>query len=104
MLTIAYEGEVMRYANRIDANQNDIVRALRGLGAYVRIISQGDGIPDLLVGYRGRTVLIEVKDGDKVPSAQKLTTAEEKFHMEWTGDTCVIVNSVESALQVLRDL
>jgi hypothetical protein len=94
----------VRYANRIDANQNDIVRALRGFGACVRIISQGDGIPDLLVGYQGRTILMEVKDGDKPPSAQKLTTAEEKFHFEWTGDTCVIVNSVEAALQVLRDL
>jgi hypothetical protein len=47
---------------------------------------------------------MEVKDGEKVPSKQKLTPAEEKFHREWTGGTCVIVNSVESALQVLREL
>jgi hypothetical protein len=39
----------MRRANRIDANQNKIVDALRGAGAVVRVISQGDGIPDLLV-------------------------------------------------------
>ena len=40
-----------KYARRIDANQNDIVKALRACGATVRVISQGDGIPDLLVGF-----------------------------------------------------
>jgi len=92
----------MRYANRIDANQNQIVDALRGAGAYVRIISQGDGIPDLLVAYNGYTILMEVKDGDKVPSARKLTTAEQKFFNEWTGGMLVIVNSVDEALEILK--
>jgi Holliday junction resolvase len=72
----------MRYANRIDANQNQIVDAMRKVGAVVRIISQGDGIPDLLVGYKGYTILMEVKDGDKVPSARKLTEAEQ-HEQEW---------------------
>jgi hypothetical protein len=93
----------MRYANRIDANQNKIVEALRGAGAYVRIISQGDGIPDLLVGYRGFTILMEVKDGDKVPSARKLTDAEQKFFNEWEGGLLVVVNSVQEALEVLEN-
>jgi hypothetical protein len=92
----------MRHANRIDANQNQIVDALRGAGAYVRIISQGNGIPDLLVGYNGYTILMEVKDGDKVPSARKLTPAEQKFFDEWTGGLLVIVNSVEEALEILK--
>jgi hypothetical protein len=92
----------MRYANRIDANQNQIVDALRGAGAYVRIISQGDGIPDLLVAYNGYTILMEVKDGDKVPSARKLTAAEQKFFNEWTGGMLVIVNSVDEALEILK--
>jgi hypothetical protein len=92
----------MRYANRIDANQNKIVEALRGAGAYVRIISQGDGIPDLLVGYKGYTILMEVKDGDKVPSARKLTEAEQKFFNEWDGGMLVVVNSVEEALEILQ--
>jgi len=95
-------GETMRYANRIDANQNKIVDALRGAGAVVRIVTQGDGIPDLLVGYKGYTVLMEVKDGDKVPSARKLTEAEQKFFDEWTGGMLVIVNSVEEALEILK--
>jgi len=67
-----YVGKSMRYANRIDENQNEIVKALRKAGAYVRIISQGDGIPDLLVAYKGFTILMEVKDGNKPPSARKL--------------------------------
>jgi len=92
----------MRYANRIDANQNKIVDGLRGAGAYVRIISQGDGIPDLLVGYKGYTILMEVKDGDKVPSARKLTDAEQKFFNEWDGGMLVVVNSVQEALETLK--
>ena len=92
----------MRYANRIDANQNKIVDALRKAGAVVRIISQGDGIPDLLVGYRGYTILMEVKDGDKVPSARKLTEAEQKFFDDWRGGMSVIVNSVEEAIETLN--
>ena len=92
----------MRYANRIDANQNKIVDALRKAGAYVRIISQGDGIPDLLVGYNGLTILMEVKDGDKVPSARKLTEAEQKFFDEWDGGLLVVVNSVQEALDTLK--
>ena len=92
----------MRYANRIDANQNKIVDALRKAGAVVRIISQGDGIPDLLVGYRGYTILMEVKDGDKVPSARKLTEAEQKFFDDWRGGMLVVINSVDEALETLR--
>ena len=92
----------MRYANRIDANQNAIVEALRKAGAVVRIISQGDGIPDLLVGYKGFTILMEVKDGDKVPSARKLTEAEQKFFDDWRGGMLVIVNSIDEAIETLK--
>ena len=47
---------------------------------------------------------MEVKDGNKVPSARKLTDAEEKFFMEWTGGPLVIVNSVEEAVVFLNKL
>jgi len=92
----------MRRANRIDANQNEIVNALRKVGAYVRIVTMGDGVPDLLVGYRGFTILMEVKDGNKTPSQRKLTEAEQKFFDEWTGGLIAIVQSVEDALAILR--
>ena len=94
----------MRRANRVDDNQNDIVAALRKAGATVRVISQGDGIPDLLVGFKGETLLFEVKDGNKPPSARTLTDAEKKFFMEWTGGICAIVESVDHALKLLEGI
>ena len=93
----------MRRAARVDENQGLIVKALRACGATVRIITQGDGIPDLLVGYRGHTILMEVKDGNKPPSARQLTPAEQIFFDQWTGGKLFIVNSVEEALEVLKD-
>jgi len=86
----------------VDANQEQIVSALRACGAYVRIVTQGDGLPDLLVGYRGYTLLLEVKDGRKPPSARKLTEAEEKFFQEWKGGLLAKVESVDEALDILK--
>jgi hypothetical protein len=92
----------MRHAARIDANQEQIVSALRAMGATVRIVTQGNGLPDLLVGFRGVTILMEVKDGQKVPSARKLTPAEQKFFDEWRGGIVAIVNSVDEAIDLLK--
>lgn len=92
----------MRRAARVDANQEQIVSAMRACGATVRVVTQGDGLPDLLVGYRGYTILMEVKDGRKPPSARKLTEEEEKFFANWTGGMLAIVNSVEEALELLK--
>ena len=91
----------MRRAARVDENQSDIVSSLRAIGAIVRVISQGDGIPDLLVGFQGQTFLLEVKDGNKPPSARKLTPAEQKFFDEWRGGTLAVVNSVDEAIAVV---
>jgi len=91
----------MRRAARTDANQTQIVEALRVIGATVRVISQGEGIPDLLVGFQGKTALLEVKDGRKPPSARVLTPAEQKFFDEWRGGTLAIVNSVDEAIAVV---
>lgn len=88
----------------MDENQSDIVAALRAIGATVRVISQGDGIPDLLVGFRGQTFLLEVKDGKKPPSARKLTPAEQKFFDEWRGGTLVIVNTVDEAIAAVTGM
>ena len=91
----------MRRAARRDDNEKDIIQAMRTEGAYVKVIND-EGLFDLLVNHRGETMLIEVKDGSKPPSARRLTEAEQKFHHEWPGSDLYIINSVEEALALLR--
>ena len=93
----------MRRAAKIDANQPAIVDALRACGAIVQSLAAvGNGCPDLLIGYRGRTILVEVKDGSKVPSAQKLTLDQLLWHASWSGGSLAVVNDLESALRILK--
>lgn len=88
----------MRRAARIDANQTQIVSALRSVGASVELLSAvGKGCPDLLVGYRNENILMEVKDGKKPPSERKLTSDQIVWHKEWKG-VVTVVNSVDEAL------
>ncbi len=92
----------MRTASRVDANQPEIVQALRDCGAIVKHTHTiGKGFPDLIVGYRGVNYLLEVKDGSKPPSARKLTDDEQRWHDEWRGQV-VVVNSVEEAISVIN--
>ena len=91
----------MRRAARRDDNEQSIIEAMREAGAYVKVVND-EGLFDLLVSYRGKTLLLEVKDGAKPPSARRLTDAEAKFHNEWPGENLHIVNSVEEALALLR--
>ena len=83
----AAEGRMNRrgHCGRTDANQPQVVKALRDAGATVAITSMvGDGFPDLVVGFRGETLLIEVKDGSKPKSEQALTPDEEDFRrIKW---------------------
>ena len=87
---------------RIDDNQQTIVNILRTTGATVVSLSGvGKGVPDLLVGFRGVTLLMEIKDGKKPPSDRKLTTDQQKWHAEWRGGALAIVDSADSALRTI---
>lgn len=93
----------MRRAAKIDANQPEIVDALRKAGATVySLAAVGQGIPDLFVGYAGRTALIEVKDGSRPPSDRRLTPDQQQWHQNWTGGTVAVVPDVDAALKVLK--
>lgn len=92
----------MSRAKRVDANQSAIVSALRGTGAFVQPLHMvGQGVPDLLVIYRGKIHLAEVKDGGKPKSAQRLTQAEIEWHEEAKrhGYKVPIWESVEQAIE-----
>ena len=92
----------MRKAAETDANQTQVVNALRQAGASVQSLAAvGKGCPDLLVGYQGINYLMEVKDGSKVPSAQKLTIDQEHWHSVWKG-VVHVVKSKDEALKILK--
>lgn len=85
-------------AKRTDHNQAEIVSALRQAGASVSsLASLGHGIPDVLVGFRGRNYLIEIKSGDRAP---KLTDSETQWIKGWQGQVGVIT-SVRDALAII---
>jgi hypothetical protein len=91
----------MRRAARRDNGEQDIIKAMRAEGAFVKVIND-EGTFDLLCCYNGRTLLLEIKDGSKPPSARRLTDAEQKFHDAWPGDNLHIINSAEEAIALLR--
>ena len=94
----------MHRAAKADANQGEIVQALRQMGASVQHLhTVGAGCPDLLVGFRGVNLLVEVKDGEKVPSKRKLTPDEERWHDNWRGQVA-IVESVDDAVALLSSV
>jgi len=92
----------MRLAAKTDANQTQVISALRAAGAKVQSLSAvGKGVPDLLCQYEGTFYLIEVKDGRKTPSQRKLTDDQVKWHSEWKSAFLGVVESPDEALKFI---
>ena len=86
----------MRRAAKVDANQAEIVEALRGIGCVVEPLHfVGSGFPDIVVGFRGVNYLFEIKNPEY---SCKLTKDEQEWHDEWRGQVHV-VRSVEEAIE-----
>ena len=84
-----------------DANEAEIVEALRILGASVEFLSDlGAGVPDLLVGFRGKNYIMEVKNPK---TGGKLNQRQVEWHAFWRGQVAV-VQTTEEALEVMRGL
>lgn len=95
----------MRRASKVDANQSRVVDALRAIGCSVQsLASIGDGCPDLLVGYRGRNVIAEVKDGSKPPSKRQLTPDQVEWHRDWRGQAVRVWLSAEQAVHEMQNI
>jgi hypothetical protein len=93
----------MRRASNLDSNHIRICQALRAIGASVQsLASMGGGVPDLLVGYHGRNILLEVKDGEKPPSARVLTRQEDDWHVSWAGQVSIVYNEEQAQLAVIK--
>lgn len=82
-----------KYANRRDANEPEIFEMFRALGCSVCSM---DLPADALVGYRGRSYLVEVK----TPKG-KLTASQEAFLSNWLGDHH-IVRTIEDVQELVK--
>ena len=81
------------HISRVDANQGEIVEALRRCGCQVlSLAAVGKGCPDLLVSNHGDLYLLEVKT-----DRGKLTSEQVIFHAAWP------VTVVRTVTQALRE-
>ena len=93
----------MRRAAKVDANQGEIVKALRNAGYSVAPThGVGNGFPDIVAGRWGRNYMIEIKDGAKPPSAQALTQAERDFHHNWKGEVFIVTSPADALTQLRK--
>jgi len=79
---------IPRQARR-DANEPEVVKALRAQGFSVERIS-GEGISDLIVGKGTFERLVEVKGPGK-----KHTDAQVKFLARWRGPQPITIRTLE---------
>jgi hypothetical protein len=92
---------INRFAARADSNRAAIVAALRSAGATVYDLRRP---VDLLVGFRGQTILVEIKRpaGPKGGTSKRgFTPAQSAFLATWNGGAIARVDSVDAALRSL---
>jgi len=85
-----------RYAKKRDKNESQIVYALRLRGADVEKL---DTPVDLLIGYRGVTVLAEIKAPRTEPTKTQLA-----WLSEWKGGRRTVLKTVDDAHALLEDI
>lgn len=91
----------IRTASRVDANQPALVAGLRRFGCSVLHLHQLKNCFDLLVGYRGRTFIMEVKDPAQPLGKRQLTPGEEAFRRTWRGSEYHIIHTIDEALAII---
>ena len=85
----------MRRAAKVDANQVEIVEALRLVGVSVQPLHTiGQGCPDLALGFKGRSYLCELKADAK----SRYTPDQLTWRQEWRGAPPLRFDSVSDAL------
>ena len=87
----------MRRAAKADANQPEIIAALRKAGASVQALhTVGQGCPDIVVGFRGVNWLLEIKDGSLAHSRRVLTSSELSWHRAWEGQVRTVCTPADA--------
>jgi hypothetical protein len=88
-----------------DANQKEIERSLSQVGASCLDMSRLKNCFDLLVGFRGQTYIMEIKNPEYVAKSREpieyLSDGEREFMESWRGSAYHIVTTSEEALRII---
>lgn len=85
------------YRSKTDGNHAAITRALRDAGRSVLdLASVGGGAPDILVGWSGKMLLMEIKNPQ---GRNRVQENQVDWHRSWHGTPVVVVRSPEEALR-----
>ena len=94
----------MKRAARKDANHNRVMNAFIEYGWTVLDIWQIKNACDIIITKSGQTVACEIKDGNKPPSARKLTAGEKDFRDRWSENGhWRLVKSLDDVTAVNRE-
>lgn len=88
----------MRRAARRDANHSSIKDVFTSLDCSVLDLASLPCGFDIAVGYKTQCILVEIKDGEKPPSARKLTLNENNAHNAWRGPKAIVTTNDEAVL------
>ena len=79
-----------------DANHKDICMWFKNLNCSVLDLhTVGFGCPDILVGFGGETLLVEIKS-----KSGELEDSQNKFINEWRGGKVHVVRTVEDVISL----
>ena len=86
------------FKKKVDSNQAQIIADLKKIGVSVLNLSRvGGGCPDILVGWQGKNILIEIKTakGD-------LNDLQIEFFEQWKGQKFVC-KSINEIIEIINN-
>lgn len=93
-------GDGRRFYHRADGNAAGIWGFARRLKASVQVLTNvGFGCPDGLVGFRGRNLLVEIKEPGK-----DLSDAQVDWTGRWRGAPVAVVRTGDDLVRLLLDV
>lgn len=92
----------MRRAAKKDRNHRDFVDEARAHGASVMEHPNGRNEPDLIVGWRGVTCLVEIKPAGVLTHKERVAK-QKAFLEQWRGGPALIASSWQEAMWKICD-
>lgn len=86
------------WAKKVDANQQEIINALKKIGCEVETLSGCAGMPDLLVALGRRLFLLEIKN---VEGKNEVNDDQVEFHKRFKTK---IIRNIEEALEAVTKI